>query len=114
MKENKLKIFKTIFIPHLRYTINFMDMKYLIEKDEHDRQIAPIGPAYTVISGEFEITVFIENIEKSVKEINNMPMVAHELVHVLQIICEHFGWKFENEIEHCALLMNFMMEKLIK
>ena len=58
--------------------------------------------------------VFFEDIKNTVKDIKLSPWVAHELVHVLQILCEKINATFQNEQEHMAYLMHYMMEELQK
>lgn len=104
IKTNK-NIFKTIEIPHLEFTVHFMDLKYLKGEDRK-------GSGFTCISGEQEATVFLENIEKTVKSLDHMPYVAHELMHVIQIICETYNMTIEHEQEHTAYLMYYLMDCL--
>lgn len=106
MKTNK-NIFKTVEIPHLEFTVHFMDLKYL--KGEEIK-----GSGFTCISGEYEVTVFLENIKKTVESLDLMPYVAHELMHVIQIICEKYNMKIELEQEHTAYLMFYLMDSLTR
>lgn len=102
----QLDIYKTVQIPHLRYKVQFMDMSKLKGVDIK-------GSGFTCISGEDTTTVFIENIGESVKKISCMPTIAHEIMHVIQILCEKFGMDVESEQEHTAYLTHYLFESLI-
>jgi hypothetical protein len=101
-----MEIYKSLDIPHLRFTVRFMDMKYL-------KGIEVQGSGYTCISGENEATIFIENIEQTVTDLKLTPWLAHEIVHVLQIICTKYNMRFENEQEHMAYLMHYLLSELL-
>jgi len=98
--------YKTVEIPHLRFEVHFMDIKWL-------RGVDIKGAGFTCISGEDEATVFLEDIENTVKNIALMPFLAHEIMHVIQILCDRFSMKIEQEQEHTAYLMHYLMDKLI-
>lgn len=99
-------IFKTVPIPHLKCNINFMDMEYL-QGIEHK------GSGFTCIGEDGDICVFIEEISKSSTALSSMPTIAHEIVHVIQILCERHGMKMENEQEHTAYLMYYLLSEVI-
>jgi len=108
--ENEI-YYKSVEIPHLRVTVNFLDLSKLqgVEKE---------GSAYTTVMSQDEnmqlnIAVFYENIEKSVRKIECMPMIFHEIVHVLQYICENRGIDMEEEKEHMGYLASYLTENLL-
>jgi len=94
-------------LPHLRATVYFADMSKL-------QGIEHWGSAYTMVMGEpkkdmrLDIIVFVKDILKS-KEFDLSPIISHEIVHVLQILCEERAMKFEDEVEHCAYIMTYLM-----
>jgi hypothetical protein len=108
MKKNT-KVYKEILIPHVGMTVLFMDMSQLNGNPKETQ-----GAGYTAIFGENTIGVFIEDIEKSVTMPERFPYFAHEVVHVLQIICEKFAMRFENEIEHMAYLMHYILQEVLQ
>lgn len=114
MKEENY--YKTIDLPHLRATIYFMDLSKL-------KGIPHQGSAYTCIIDETDelkkekmwlsIGIFYSNIEKAVKKIAYMPMIFHEIIHALQILCKERIMKFENEEEHFAYITSYILEELL-
>lgn len=107
MKINKkTNVFRTVKLNHLGYTINFMDMKYL-------KGVPILGDGYTCISGENETTVFLKDIEKTVKILDRMPFIGHEIIHAIQNICERYSMDFTKEQEHTAYIMFHCLEKLL-
>ncbi len=102
----KPKYFKQINLPHLNITINFMDMSQLRGTD-----IMGFGMTCEM---DDDIVIFIQDIEKSVTELDKMPYIAHEVVHALQIICNRIQAKAENEQEHLAYIMSYVLSELIK
>lgn len=71
------------------------------------------GGAYTCKSGELESTVFIKDIKNMVKKPENFPLIAHEVMHVIQQICEKFGMTVETEQEHTAYMMSYILNQLL-
>ena len=111
--NNKLETYCRIELPYLRATISFADMSKL-------KGISIKSAGYTCLfnreenDGGINIAVFIEDIKEAVKQIENMPIIAHELVHVLQHISDHISSGISEEKEHLAYLMHYMMEKLLE
>lgn len=114
MKEKKEPLYyKTVLIPHIRTTIHFMDLSKL-------KGIEVKGAGYTTVfedtfaeDGRTKICIFLQDIEKNTKEMQYAPYIAHEIMHALQIICMNLGMKIEEEQEHTAYLMHYIMEELI-
>ena len=104
MKENIY--YKTIELPHIKMTVNFLDMNKL-------QGIPHTGSAFTVEMEDNTVAVFIQDIEKNVKNIKFIPYIAHEIVHVLQIICKRLQTKIEDESEHTAYIMHYLLDELI-
>jgi hypothetical protein len=99
--------FKEINLPHINTEIKFMDMSKMTGE--------PIkGFGMTCEMDDGSIIIFIQDIEKSVKELDKMPYVAHEVIHAIQIICERLHAKAENEIEHFGYIMSYVLQELIK
>jgi hypothetical protein len=99
--------FKEINLPHIHTDIKFMDMSKL-------QGVEIKGFGYTCEMEGGSIVIFIQDIEKSVKELDKVPYIAHEVVHALQIICERLSAKAENEIEHLAYIMTYVLKELQK
>ena len=72
------------------------------------------GYGCTTMTGDDECTIFIKDIENTKKTLSRVPYVAHEVVHVLQILCEKFHMKAENEQEHLAYIMFYILEEFYK
>ena len=104
MKE--IKAYKKIFIPHLKYTVYVKDLSEL-------KGVEIKGSGYTCVFEDFSACIFLEDV-KNVCWKENIPIIAHEAMHVIQIICEKFGMKVENEQEHTAFLLMFLIEEIIK
>ena len=104
--KSKMDTYKTIKIPHLRFSVHFFDMSKLqgVEKK---------GSGYTCILEDGSATVFIEDIEKSIKKMECVPIITHEIIHVIQIICEKYNMKIENEVEHMAYIVHYLLEELL-
>lgn len=101
-----------IELPHLRATVGFADLTKL-------KGVPEQGSAYTTLISESPdkdilIGVFIKDINKSIKIIGRFPMIAHEVVHVLQILCEHRMMTAEKESEHLAYITSYLLEELLK
>lgn len=105
---------KEISIPHLQYKVKVYDLSKLHMQNEMSVPMEIRGSGYTCISGEYECSIFIEDLEKSKTMIERIPTIAHECMHTIQIICEKFGMKVENEQEHTAYLMHYLLEEIIK
>ena len=106
-KKGRGAYWKSVPIPHLRHTVHFADMSTL-------QGIEVMGGGYTAVINEDETIVFIDKISESVKLVENAPMIAHELMHVIQILCEKMKMQIENEKEHTAYLMSYLFDELLK
>ena len=111
-REERLTSWMSIPIPHLRAELHLFDMSKL-------RGVPIRGSAYTCIYQErpddlkLDIAIFIQDIEDTAIP-ENSPMIAHELVHVLQILCDERNMGITDEKEHLAFLMSYLMEKILK
>ena len=105
-----MEYFKTIDIPHLSFTVHFMDLSNVqgLPKIEHKG----VGFTCTIGETDTEVLVAFKNIKTFIKEKKNAPYIAHELIHVLQLICERYQMTFKNEVEHMAYLMTYLYKKL--
>lgn len=106
MKKQFTNFYKKVYLPHIRYTVIFADMKYLVNEEIK-------GSGFTTKTGEYECMVFLEDIEKTVKDISLMPYIAHELTHVIQFICIDMNMQIQEEQEHTAYIMHYLFEQLI-
>lgn len=104
MKEKN--VFKEVFLPHIAYTVRFKDLSYLQGVDKR-------GGAYTLATDDHTTYVFIENIKETVKNEHNFPMIAHEIIHVLQNICKSRLMDFTREEEHIAYIMAHLLNELL-
>jgi CRISPR/Cas system-associated endoribonuclease Cas2 len=98
----KIKYYKKAYLPHIHYTIYFKDLSEL-------QGVEIKGSAYTIDFDKNTSIVFIENIKKNSKEKNALPTIAHEIVHVLQNICESRMMDFTSEKEHTAYIMSYLL-----
>jgi hypothetical protein len=90
-----------IKIPHLGYTVHVKDIAK-----------TPYGDAvsYVLRIDNKSCEVYLK---KNLKRIDT-PVVAHELVHVLQLICEPMNIDFDLEKEHMGYLMQYMMNEILE
>ena len=105
---------KKILIPHLKLTILVSDLSKLkgLEKKGScfTTRLENINPEKDRKLG---IGIFIENLEETIKIKENFPIIAHEVMHAIQIICEEYGMNIETEKEHTAYLMSYILEEII-
>lgn len=108
---DKIDFYKTIPIPHLKFTLYIQDMSKL-------KGVEIEGGGYTTrIEGEEyhrKACIFFENVSETVKNPLNFPLIAHEVIHVLQIFCEDYSMTMEQESEHFAYLMSYILEEIVK
>lgn len=97
--------YRTVKLPHLRHTVKFIDLSYL-------QGVEIKGSGYTAIEDENTTLVFIKDIENTVKDYTLAPWIAHELIHVLQILCDKINANFVNEQEHMAYIMHYLFCEL--
>lgn len=107
----EIKYFKKIEIPHLQSTIYVNDMSML-------KGGTPKGGGYAVRM-EKKIrhsyyAIFIDDIERTVCIPENFPMIAHEVMHILQFISQDYGINMEDEQENIAYLMSYILGEIIK
>ena len=113
-KQTQNKIFKIVEVPHLKFRVYFCDFT--------DKPSGIDGGGYFQVMNEdfhktgfiMSVSVFIEDIENSVKKVKYIPAIAHELTHVLQAICEQYQMNFLKESEHMAYLMYYLLDELLK
>ncbi len=111
MKEKKMQFYKTIPIPHLKFTLYIQDMSKLKGIEIKD------GGYTTRIDGEeyhCKACIFFPNVKEMVKISANLPIIAHEVMHVIQILCEDYSMSIEEEKEHTAYLMTYLLEEIVK
>lgn len=113
-KSSEIDYYKKVHIPHVRFTVYFIDLSKL-------QGVPRLGAGYTCVfentyheDGKTTVCIFLQDIKENVKKIEFMPYVAHEIMHALQILCENTGMQIEQEKEHTAYLMHYLMEALIK
>ena len=109
-KKTKFEPYKTFEFPYMGVRVEFADMSQM-----HGLEIK--GEGYTCIfdmdDGWLTVGVFVADIAQKATP-KYAPLFAHEMVHVLQAICEARHMKFENEIEHMAYIMSYILEELFK
>ena len=101
---------KVIEIPHLKFRVLIKDME-AYKKLYPDNEIK--GGAVTLRTDTHEITIFITDMAKSTLLIENTPLIAHECMHVIQLISTQYGMSIEHEMEHSAYLMYYLIEEII-
>lgn len=112
--QEEIKYYKKVSLPHIRTTVYFLDMKQLKGMPiQGSAYTMPMGDYTGKLSSDMKICVFIENIEKNVKKMTWMPIIAHEITHVLQYICEGIGAEIQEEKEHTAHMMSYMFAELL-
>lgn len=112
--KNKIQYngFKEVSLHHLRVKVIFFDLSEL-------KGVPHGGYGYTCILGDekedgsIDIGVFYKDIKRITKKLECAPLVGHELVHVLQILCEERKMKAETEQEHLAYIFGYLFEQLI-
>ena len=100
MKPTENPIDMKIYLPHLHYTIF---VKVFTKKPPQLLH----AKAYTEHTDSNTCTLFLEKKRESPGD------VAHELIHVLQFICEDRDMIFTLEREHMAYLMHYLMGKIL-
>lgn len=110
-KRGGKNIFKSIEIPHLHATITFQDMKFL-------RGVEIKGGGFTCKGIEEErhtnYYIFFQDIEQTIKDNRNYPLITHECLHALQYIAEDYSIDIAEEKEHFAYLLTYILEELLK
>jgi hypothetical protein len=108
-----LKYYKKIEIPHVRFTVYFMDLSKL-------QGVPKLGAGYTCVfedtfsqNGKTNVCIFLQDIVENVKKLEFVPYIAHEIMHALQILCENTGMKIEEEKEHTAYIMHYLLENIL-
>lgn len=112
-KKNELDYYKKIEIPHIRFTVYFMDLSRL-------QGVPKLGSGYTCVfedtfqeDGRTNVCIFLKDIEEIVKNIERVPYIAHEIMHALQILCENLSMSIEEEKEHMAYIMFYLLEQIL-
>lgn len=113
-KENKeIDYYKKVHIPHVRFTVYFLDLSKL-------QGVPHLGAGYTCVfnntyqtNGETEVCIFLQDIAKNTRKIEFTPFIAHEIMHALQILCENTGMRIEEEKEHTAYIVHYLMEQVL-
>ncbi len=110
MKKNDIHV-KEVSFPHIRAKVQFFDLAKL-------QGIEVKGAGYTCIMSKDEfanitVGVFIEKIEETIKDVEKMPYVFHEIVHALQYICEGLGIDMAAEKESVAYMAHYLLQELL-
>ncbi len=88
-----------IYIPHLNYTLT-------VAPFHRAPPSIPRALAYVERTSGNTATMYVP--------LDGTPSaVAHEVIHVLAYICDHYGMVFEREFEHMAYLMQYMLGKIL-
>lgn len=108
MIKNKIKAFKTIEIPHLKFIVYVKDMSEL-------RGVEVKGSGMTcLLEDKNSACIFLQDVKMLVKNPFFFPYVAHEVMHIIQILCKEFNMDIKNEHEHTAYLMNYLLEEILE
>jgi len=100
MKKNIYKK-QDIYLPHIHYTLRVRQ----IGKIPSD---IPTALVYVQKDDMCGCTLYIDLTRKIVG-----PELAHELVHVLQLICESRSMDFKREEEHMGYIMQYLMATIM-
>ena len=92
------KLSNKIYIQHLAYTV-------LIKEPNKDSKFV----AYVHKDNKNQCTLFIKRPVNRIEA----PTLAHEIVHILQYICEARNIDMIFEQEHMGYLMNFIMNEVM-
>jgi len=103
---------KTIKIPHLfDFEVNVCDLKDV--RGIEDQMPKGKGAGFTMETDKGAAVAFLEY-KANIKKLSFAPVVAHEIVHVIQIICDRYKFKIENEQEHMAYIMSYLMQQIME
>lgn len=109
----EIDYYRKVEVPHIRFTVYFMDLSKL-------KGVPNLGAGYTCVfedtfteDGKTKVCIFLQDIEENVKRIEFTPYIAHEIMHALQILCSNTSMKIEEEQEHTAYLMHYLLEQVI-
>ena len=112
-KKNEINYYKKVELPHVRFTVYFMDLSNLMG-------VPQLGAGYTCVledtfqkDGRTNVCIFLQDIEENVKNIEFIPYIAHEIMHALQILCKNLSMRIEEEQEHTAYLMHYLLEQAL-
>lgn len=98
---------KIIFIPHLSYTIEVRD------KAKATGAARKYGEYMELFHEKVSSRLSIIHLhEKHLRPVN-FPLLAHEVVHVLQHIAQIYDIDFKTEEEHFAYLMQFILNQIL-
>lgn len=89
----------TVYLPHLNYTVVFRPFKKPPRKIENAK-------AWTRRDSSYKSTVYFSKSETP-------SQLAHEIVHVLHFICCDRHMQFEQEFEHMAYMMQYLMGRVL-
>ena len=84
-----------IYLPHINYTVT-------IKRIKPPPDSIPLARAWVQRLDKWGCNIYLG-------EKDSPCTVAHELIHVLQYICMDRHMTFENEFEHMAYLMQYLM-----
>lgn len=114
MEKSEPNFYKKVVIPHVRFTVYFLDLSEL-------HGVPMIGSGYTTVfndtfkeDGRTEVCIFLQDIKKNARNLQYMPYAAHEIMHAIQILCANTGMEVHNELEHTAYIMHYLLEQLIE
>ena len=113
--SKEFKSWLKLEIPHIRTTVYFADMKYLQTpsgKEESAGGYTCIFGAPIEESGKLELCVFFSDIEDFDEYEGYEAILAHELMHVIQYICQELQFDIKEEKEHTAYLMSHKFESV--
>lgn len=112
-KKDQIDYYKKVEIPHVRFTVYFMDLSKLMG-------VPKLGAGYTCVfedthqeNGKTNVCIFLQDIKENIQKIEFVPYVAHEIMHALQILCENLNMQIEEEKEHTAYIMHYLLEQVL-
>ena len=111
--DPKIDYFRKIEIPHVRFTVYFMDMSKLMGVPKRGAGCTCVLEDTFQEDGRTNVCIFLQDISENIKRIEFVPYLAHEIMHALQILCENLTMKIEEEKEHTAYLMHYLLEETL-
>ncbi len=111
MKEKNF--YKVIHLPHLRFTLYIPDMSKLKGVDMKG------GAGYTTLiedgdESNIKACIFFDHVKEMVKIPKNFSIIAHEVMHIIQILCSEYCMSLEEEKEHTAYIMSYILDEILK
>lgn len=97
---------KEIYIPHINYTVRLCDIS---RAEGLDKQLLNKYIALTRADGSSSTIYFRFPIE-----VRDLPLLCHEIMHVIEYISVDYGIVIQEEKEHVAYLFQYILKELMR